>query len=74
MNRFVERRRLAGDGDGILRMPDPGLVAPLISILVRYGLVKEDLDYHILRGAMVIIVCFFGYQKWWPYEAQRLIP
>jgi len=23
---------------------------------------------------MVIIFLFFGYQKWWAYEAQRLIP
>lgn len=74
MNRFVERRLLAGDGDGVVSVPGPGLVAPLINILVRYGLLKEDLDYHVLRGAMVIIFFFFGYQKWWAYEAQRLIP
>jgi uncharacterized membrane protein YkgB len=23
---------------------------------------------------MVIIFAFFGYQKWWAYEAERLIP
>jgi uncharacterized membrane protein YkgB len=23
---------------------------------------------------MVIIFFFFGYQKWWAYEAERLIP
>jgi uncharacterized membrane protein YkgB len=74
MNRFVERRLLAGDGDGIVRVPGPVLVGPLINILVRYGLLKEDLDYHVLRGAMVIIFFFFGYQKWWAYEAQRLMP
>jgi uncharacterized membrane protein YkgB len=46
----------------------------LIKILSRSGLFKEDLDYHLLRTAMVIIFFFFGYQKWWAYEAQRLIP
>jgi uncharacterized membrane protein YkgB len=74
MNRFVDKRLIAGDGDGIGRVPDPGLVDPLVNILVRCGLLKEDLDYHVLRGAMVIIFFFFGYQKWWAYEAQRLIP
>lgn len=45
-----------------------------IKILSNSGLLQEDLDYHILRGAMVIIFLFFGYQKWWAYEAERLIP
>jgi uncharacterized membrane protein YkgB len=46
----------------------------LIKILSKSGLIQEDLDYHILRGAMVLIFLFFGYQKWWAYEAERLIP
>jgi uncharacterized membrane protein YkgB len=71
MNRFV-RRLIARDGDGIGRAPE--LLNPLINILVRCGVLKEDLDYHVLRGAMVIIFFFFGYQKWWAYEAERLIP
>jgi uncharacterized membrane protein YkgB len=33
-----------------------------------------DLDYHIVRASMVIIFLFFGYQKWFEYEAQVLIP
>jgi uncharacterized membrane protein YkgB len=74
MNRFAERRLVASDGGGIVRVPGPGLLGPLINILIRYGLLKEDLDYHVLRAAMVMIFFLFGYQKWWPYEAQRLIP
>jgi hypothetical protein len=35
---------------------------------------KEDLDYHLLRTSMVIIFLAFGYQKWFEYEAQVLIP
>jgi uncharacterized membrane protein YkgB len=43
-------------------------------ILVKLGILKEDLDYHLLRASMVIIYFFFGYQKWFDYEAQGLIP
>src|ERR1700751_2965882 len=46
----------------------------LIRILTKLGLLKEDLDYHVVRGSMVIIYFFFGYQKWFDYEAQGLIP
>ena len=45
-----------------------------IKILIRLGLLKEDLDYHLVRASMVIILIFFGYQKWFAYEAQGLIP
>jgi uncharacterized membrane protein YkgB len=37
-------------------------------------LTVTDLNYHILRASMVIIFLFFGYQKWFEYEAQVLIP
>ena len=46
----------------------------LISILNRSGLLNDDLDYHFVRASMVIIFLFFGYQKWFEYEAQILIP
>src|ERR1700739_3384602 len=46
----------------------------LIKILTRLGLIKEDLDYHVVRASMVILYFFFGYQKWFAYEAQGLIP
>jgi uncharacterized membrane protein YkgB len=38
------------------------------------GILKDDLDYHLVRASMVIIFSFFGYQKWFNYEAQALIP
>jgi len=38
------------------------------------GLLAGDLDYHIVRASMVILFFFFGYQKWWAYEADRLEP
>ena len=43
-------------------------------ILIRLGILKNDLDYHLLRTSMVIIFLFFGYQKWFEYEAQALLP
>src|SRR5207249_5011538 len=46
----------------------------LIRISTKFGLLKEDLDYHLVRASMVIIFLFFGYQKWFEYEAQTLIP
>src|SRR5262249_15193996 len=41
---------------------------------VKLGILKNDLDYHLLRASMVIIFLFFGYQKWFEYEAEALIP
>src|ERR1700752_4025224 len=49
-------------------------INPFILILRRSGLLTEDLDYHLVRASMVIMYFFFGYQKWWPYEAERLVP
>jgi uncharacterized membrane protein YkgB len=46
----------------------------LTNTLGRSGLLKQDLDYHIVRASMVLIFAFFGYQKWFEYEAQVLIP
>jgi uncharacterized membrane protein YkgB len=46
----------------------------LLNILARSGLLKKDIDYHLVRASMVIIFLFFGYQKWFEYEAQVLIP
>jgi uncharacterized membrane protein YkgB len=50
------------------------LTTVLTMLLGKTGLLKGDVDYHLLRGSMVIIFFFFGYQKWWEYEAQTLIP
>jgi len=35
---------------------------------------KNDLDYGGIRASMVIIFFFFGYQKWFEYEVEGLIP
>lgn len=46
----------------------------LAKMLAPAGLLRQDADYHLLRAAMVIIFFFFGYQKWFAYEVQRLVP
>jgi len=44
------------------------------NLLIRLGILKQDLDYHLIRASMVVIFLFFGYQKWFDYEAQALVP
>jgi uncharacterized membrane protein YkgB len=46
----------------------------LLHALAKSDLVKSDFDYHLIRASMVIIFLLFGYQKWFEYEAQVLIP
>src|ERR1700746_2047342 len=49
-------------------------VNSLTSALIKSGFLTSNLDYHLIRASMVIIFLFFGYQKWFEYEAQVLIP
>jgi uncharacterized membrane protein YkgB len=49
-------------------------IGVLANVLANVGLLRHDADYHLLRAAMVIIFFFFGYQKWFAYEVQRLMP
>src|ERR1700756_3109724 len=46
----------------------------IINWLDEFGILESDLDYHLVRASMVLIFLFFGYQKWFNYEAQVLIP
>ena len=46
----------------------------LIKILSKSGLFKDDVDYHLVRASMMLVFVLFGYQKWFEYEAQTLIP
>jgi uncharacterized membrane protein YkgB len=46
----------------------------IVNTLIKVGIAKRDLDYHFIRASMVVIFLFFGYQKWFQYEAQALIP
>jgi uncharacterized membrane protein YkgB len=42
--------------------------------LANSSFLRTDLDYHFIRTSMVIIFLMFGYQKWFAYEAQVLVP
>lgn len=46
----------------------------LTNLLGRVAIFKNDFDYHLVRASMVIIFLFFGYQKWFTYEADALVP
>jgi len=46
----------------------------LANMLGRSGFLKRDLDYHLLRAAMVIIFAWFGYDKWFEAEIRGLLP
>src|SRR6266478_6939728 len=46
----------------------------LITLCDRLGILRSEIDSHVLRASMVLIFLFFGYQKWFEYEAQALIP
>ncbi len=46
----------------------------IAQFLARSGLLKPDIDYNLLRAAMVIIFAWFGYDKWWTAEIRGLLP
>jgi uncharacterized membrane protein YkgB len=46
----------------------------LLKLLSASGLLKTDLDYHLMRASMVFIFAIFGYQKWFAFEAQQIEP
>jgi uncharacterized membrane protein YkgB len=46
----------------------------LISTFAKLAIFKSDFDYHLMRASMVVIAFFFGYQKWFQYEADALVP
>jgi hypothetical protein len=75
MDQFTNKLDVVTGDGGATRLPSTGsIMNSLIRTLIKIGIVKEDIDYHLIRFAMVIIFLFFGYQKWFEYEAEALIP
>jgi len=75
MSQFTTKFDTTTGGSNGTRLPaPPSLMDLLARVLVRLGILSGDLDYHLLRASMVIIFLFFGYQKWFQYEADVLIP
>jgi uncharacterized membrane protein YkgB len=46
----------------------------LINRIVRMNIFQGDIDNHLIRASMIFIYFMFGYQKWFEYEAQGLVP
>jgi uncharacterized membrane protein YkgB len=70
MASFDPPQRATTRGGAFLNAP----VDLLAEGLARCGLLRRNLDYHLIRAAMVLIFLLFGYQKWFEYEARVLIP
>jgi uncharacterized membrane protein YkgB len=68
INRDAIRLRL---GRPVQRKKQMNAIAQLLG---RSGLLKPDLDYNLLRAAMVIIFAWFGYDKWFESEIRGLLP
>src|SRR5262249_31477137 len=50
------------------------LINGLITGLTTRGLLNAEVDPRFMRGSMIVLFLFFGYQKWFQYEAEVLIP
>jgi len=75
MNEFTNKFDvITGDSSSSRPRSTRSMIDSLVGTSAKFGLLKEDLDYHLIRAAMVIIFLFFGYQKWFEYEVERLIP
>ena len=75
----MQDTNVTASGPGSRRATAPGAVLSIpvdliATVLARLGLLRKDLDYHLIRASMVLIFLLFGYQKWFEYEAQVLIP
>jgi uncharacterized membrane protein YkgB len=57
-----------------LQIQETSFINFAVGRLADSWLTRKDLTYHILRASMVTIFLFFGYQKWFEYEAKVLIP
>jgi uncharacterized membrane protein YkgB len=50
------------------------LIKHLAAVMNALGLLREGLEYYVLRLAMVIVFAFFGYTKWHPYAPPLVLP
>ena len=75
MNRPAQKANsVTGSVSTVGRTTSRDLLNSFANVLDKLGILKEDVDYHLIRASMVIIFLFFGYQKWWAYEVDRLVP
>jgi|SRR6516165_3837759 uncharacterized membrane protein YkgB len=75
MNQLTKKFNVTTGATNGTQLPAaPSLMDSLARALIKLGILKQAVDYHLIRASMVIIFLFFGYQKWFQYEAQVLIP
>ena len=61
MNQFSDESDFIASGSRSIGLTTGRqLITSLINLLNRFGILKENLDYHLIRAAMVIIFVFFG--------------
>ena len=46
----------------------------LVTRIAKMSIFQGDFDNHFVRAAMILIYYIFGYQKWFDFEAQGLVP
>jgi uncharacterized membrane protein YkgB len=46
----------------------------LVLNLSKSSALRGDLDYQLIRAAMILTFYIFGYQKWFSFEAQQITP
>lgn len=51
-----------------------GRVNAAIVFLSKTSFFKGRMDHHLIRVAMVFTFLVFGYQKWFPFEADQITP
>ena len=54
---------VTGGSNGIGLAAARELMNSFIKILIKSGVLQDDLDYHLIRASMVIIFLFFSYQN-----------
>jgi hypothetical protein len=69
MNQFTSKFDVTSGSTNGAGLPARSFIDPLANLLVRFGILHENLDCHLIRASMVIMFLFFGYQKWFQYEA-----
>ena len=64
MNQFSDESDFITAGSRSIRLTSHSkLIDLLISVLIKFGILKEDFDYHLIRAAIVIIFVFFWISK-----------
>jgi short-subunit dehydrogenase involved in D-alanine esterification of teichoic acids len=64
MNQFTNKAvAVTGGSRGIGLAVPQELMNSLIKILIKFGILREDLDYHLVRASMVRIWFFLPHQS-----------